>query len=467
MIKFLRKTPAVWVILVWTLAVLPSLPVRSFIWEEGTNAELARDMLVHGNMLEPSIYGVRWAEKPSLVPWLIVGVARLTGEVNEWSARLPAMLAVLVTALLVLSLARRPASTPAAFFAAACFLFCPLLLRKLTIAEPDTIITALSFGALVIWWRGAQARVSWRRWLACGMLLTTAAMAKGPQPIAYFALGVGGFIVLHKRWGDLPGLMLSLVMPAIAVVAWAIAVYRPGDLTVWLGYMRLGHRIEPVAYLVERVRFSGVLMLDLLPATLLLPFMVHQWQERRLGEKSTLINAMFCYAGMATLVLFLWPGANTRYAMQAAPACAVIAGLAIDDLWQRCRVVSRFAAILLAALFAYQLVLVTVVMPMFPHSFGATRIAGQAIDQAIGRAPAPAFNIDGPDTNQLFYVSHPIHGLDLRDAMKVAPPAWLLLAPHKLSWIEAQNPDFAVSQLISTTSGVELVAARIGSRPAP
>jgi hypothetical protein len=144
-----------------------------------------------------------------------------------------------------------------------------------------------------------------------------------------------------------------------------------------------------------------------------------------------------------------------------------MAGLAIDDLWQRCRVVSRFAAILLAALFAYQLVLVTVVMPMFPHSFGATRIAGQTIDQAIGRAPAPAFNIDGPDTNQLFYVSHPIHGLDLRDAMKVAPPAWLLLAPHKLSWIEAQNPDFAVSQLISTTSGVELVAARIGSRPAP
>ena len=130
--------------------------------------------------------------------------------------------------------------------------------------------------------------------------------------------------------------------------------------------------------------------------------------------------------------------------MPAAPACAVTAGIVIDDLWQRSRVVSRFAAILLAALFAYQLALVAVVMPMFPDRFGATRTAGRTIDQAIDQAPAPAFNIDGPDSNQLFYVSHHIRGLDLRDAVAVAPPAWLLLAPDKLTWIEAQNPDLAV-----------------------
>ena len=300
MTRFLKKIPApVWVILVWALAVLPSLSVRSFIWEEGTNAELARDILVHGNLLEPSIYGVRWAEKPSLLPWLIAGVARLSGEVNELLARLPAMLAVLAAALLVLSITRRRASTPAACFAAACFLFCPLLLRKLTIAEPDTVITVLSFAALVIWWGGAQTRLSWRRWLACGLLLAAAAMAKGPQPIAYFALGVGGFTVLHRRWGDLPGLVFSLAMPAIAVVAWAFAVYRPGDLTHWLGYMRLGHRIEPVAYLVERFRFSGVLLLDLLPATLLLPFLVASMARAPAGrqEHPHRGNALVCRHG--------------------------------------------------------------------------------------------------------------------------------------------------------------------------
>ncbi len=463
MTRLLKKIPApVWIILVWALAVLPNLSVRSFIWEEGNNAALARDMLARGNLLEPAVYGVRWSEKPSLLACLIAGVARLTGrEVDEWSARLPAMLAALVTALLVFYLTRRHARAPAAFFAATCFLFCPLLLRKLTIAEPDTIITVLSFAALVIWWRGAEARVSWWRWLACGMLLATAAMAKGPQPIAYFALGVGGFVVLRRRWGDLPGLALCLLMPAIAVLAWAFAVYRPGDLTAWLSYMRLGQRVEPVAYIVERFRFSGVLLFDLLPATLLLPFLVRQWRERRMGEKSTLIEILLCYACTATAALFFWPGANTRYAMPAAPACAVMAGLVIDDLWQRRPFVPRLAAIFLAALFAYQLALVTVVMPMFSDRFGATRNAGRTIDQAISQAPAPAFNVDGPDTNQLFYVSHPIRRISLRDAASVAPPAWLLATPQRLARIEAQNPDLTVSQLVKTTSGAELVAARI------
>src|SRR5205823_13125332 len=145
------------------------------------------------------------------------GVARVSGEVNEWSARLPAMLASLATALLVLHITRHYSSLTAAFFAAACFLFSPMLLRKLTISEPDTIITLLCFTALVLWWRGAQGRVSYRRWFVCGMLLSIAAMAKGPQPLAYFALGVGSFMVARKQWSDLPGLALSLMMSVAAV----------------------------------------------------------------------------------------------------------------------------------------------------------------------------------------------------------------------------------------------------------
>src|ERR1043166_3877669 len=137
MTSLLTKIPAaVWMILLWALVALPNLSVRSFIWEEGTNAELARDILKHGSLTEPSVYGIGWIEKPSLLPCLIAGVARVSGEVNEWSARLPAMLASLATALLVLHITRKYASLAAAYFAAGCLLFSPMLLRKLTISEP-------------------------------------------------------------------------------------------------------------------------------------------------------------------------------------------------------------------------------------------------------------------------------------------------------------------------------------------
>jgi hypothetical protein len=56
------------IILFWACAVLPNLTVRSFIWEEGTNAEIARDVLAHGHFIEPFVYGIRWHEKPSLLP---------------------------------------------------------------------------------------------------------------------------------------------------------------------------------------------------------------------------------------------------------------------------------------------------------------------------------------------------------------------------------------------------------------
>ena len=65
-----RAVPII-VLLVWACAVLPNLTLHSFIWEEGTNAEIARDVLAHGHFLVPIVYGIPWLEKPSLLPWLI------------------------------------------------------------------------------------------------------------------------------------------------------------------------------------------------------------------------------------------------------------------------------------------------------------------------------------------------------------------------------------------------------------
>jgi hypothetical protein len=55
------------IILLWACATLPNLTVRSFIYEEGTNAEIAKDVLANGHFLNPLVYGVRWHEKPSLL----------------------------------------------------------------------------------------------------------------------------------------------------------------------------------------------------------------------------------------------------------------------------------------------------------------------------------------------------------------------------------------------------------------
>ena len=45
--------------------------MHSFIWKEGTNAEIARDVLAHGHFLVPIVYGIPWLERPSLLPRVI------------------------------------------------------------------------------------------------------------------------------------------------------------------------------------------------------------------------------------------------------------------------------------------------------------------------------------------------------------------------------------------------------------
>src|SRR3984893_19394316 len=107
--SYLRRPGAVpiLIIVLWACAVLPNLPLRAFIYEEGTNAEIARDILMRGDFLQPYVYGIRWHEKPSLLSWLIAGFATLTGGVKAWSGRPPTLVSGLIPALMVQAVTRR------------------------------------------------------------------------------------------------------------------------------------------------------------------------------------------------------------------------------------------------------------------------------------------------------------------------------------------------------------------------
>src|ERR1700722_5865952 len=312
---YLRRPGAVpiLIIVLWACAVLPNLPLRAFIYEEGTNAEIARDILMRGDFLQPYVYGIRWHEKPSLLSWLIVGFATVTGGVNEWSARLPAMFAVLATALMVQAVTRRYAGLKASLFAALAFVFCPLLLQKLTVAEPDTLLTALSFAALVVWWGGVAAgRLTMLHWIGSGLLLAPLPMTKGPQPAAFFGLGVFAYLVIERRWRDLPGWTLCMVMPAAAVVAWGAAVYRPGDEAAWGSYARLNGWPPFSSYIARSLHDIGSLYLELLPASLLLPFIPWPWRRNAQAARiPPVVAPMILYFGVCTAILVWWPGFNT------------------------------------------------------------------------------------------------------------------------------------------------------------
>jgi 4-amino-4-deoxy-L-arabinose transferase-like glycosyltransferase len=451
------------VILLWACATLPNLTVRSFIYEEGTNAEIAKDVLAHGHFLQPFVYGYLWHDKPSLLSWLIAGLALITGSLNEWSVRLPAMLSVLVTALLVQRLTRRYASPSASLFAALSFLFCPLLLQKLTVAEPDTIITVLSFAAFVVWWDGAAlGKVTLWRWVACGLLLAALVIAKGPQPAAFFGLGTAAYLLIKRKWRDFPGWFLCMIFPAAAFSAWAAAVYRPGYEDTWLGYARLSDRPTLLAYVAHNGRSIVSLFIELLPASVMAPLIFWQWKRR--GDAPPLpavVAPLVLYSLVCTVILVFWPGFNPRYAMPIAPSVAALAGIAWDALEKsRFSMVRRIMAIVLALFVVYQVLLVIVIMPLFADRFGETRLAGEAIGRAIRAAPAPAYGV-WLDTDVLFYAKIPLQRLEMTGLGAISPPAWLVIPAADLAPFGNLRPDLKASVAVGPLTEKQLTAARI------
>jgi hypothetical protein len=136
-----------------------------------------------------------------------------------------------------------------------------------------------------VWWNGINAGgVSILRWIVCGVLLAVLAMAKGPRPAGFFALGTAAYLILERRWRDLPGWFLCMVLPLAATIAWGAAVYQKGDETQWLNYARLTWPYPTLlSYIVSNGRSTVSLLLELLPATLILPFVISAWRRNRTG----------------------------------------------------------------------------------------------------------------------------------------------------------------------------------------
>ena len=73
--------------------------------DEPRYAQIAREMLLRGDLITPTLGGHLWFEKPALLYWMMMGSFKLFG-VSEWSARLPSALCGVLTIAAVFYVAR-------------------------------------------------------------------------------------------------------------------------------------------------------------------------------------------------------------------------------------------------------------------------------------------------------------------------------------------------------------------------
>src|SRR5689334_18001750 len=107
----MRTLSSAWIQVIIALAALflfvPGLgAVHLFDWDEINFAEIAREMLVTGDWLQPRIDYVPFYEKPPLFMWL-QALSMSVFRVGEFAARLPNALCGVITLLVLFRIGER------------------------------------------------------------------------------------------------------------------------------------------------------------------------------------------------------------------------------------------------------------------------------------------------------------------------------------------------------------------------
>jgi 4-amino-4-deoxy-L-arabinose transferase-like glycosyltransferase len=197
---------------------LPHLGTPS-LWDvdEGVNAGCTREMMEAGTWVVPTFNWELRTAKPVMLYWLQRPAFHLFG-VNEWAARLPAVLCSLGTVLLVYELGRRAFGAAVGLLAgvilATAIEFCKLAHA----ATPDAPLVLFTTLAFYLFWVGHEG--GRRRWwlsvpVACGL----AALTKGPVGVALPGL----VILLYFAWNRELGRLLDRRLLSAAAIFLLVA----------------------------------------------------------------------------------------------------------------------------------------------------------------------------------------------------------------------------------------------------
>jgi 4-amino-4-deoxy-L-arabinose transferase-like glycosyltransferase len=436
----------VWVVLLWALMAFPAVSIRGAHYEEGTVIGLARGAVEDGHWLAPHLYGVRFIERPVLLSWITAAIGGLSGGVTVWSARIPHLIFLLGGGLMVFNLVRSHTRTAPAVFGALCWFACPMVAQKYITAEPDVTVSVLLFGGFFIWWKGVSAgQVSMLRWLSIGIVLAAAGLTKGPQPIAYFTLGVGAYLLVKRRWNDIPGFVVAHAIAGLTVAGWYWAVAIPGDVDTWLQHSRLSDAMTMKQWFRDHLDFVlSIFLVEWLPGSILLFPAIVAIARKTAGRDRDLMLAAVLYASAASLVLLFWPGGvATRYAMPANLALAVLAGILFDRWWTARPWLIAASNTIVIGISCGLVGLGWIVMPLAPDLFRQSRISAATIAAVRGVQPGTLYvSKSTANDNVLAYVAAPVRVVELEDIQNLKSPAFAILTAPELSALTAGRAAF-------------------------
>ncbi len=332
-----------WLLILFVLAsFFVNLDRMPLVGEETRRALIAREMVQTDDWIVPRQQGIPRLTKPPIQYWAIALSTQLFGEESRWTIRLPSVLAILLTCMVIYGYCRQWLSAYGALAAGISFATMLDVLHSGRLAQIDAIFTMFLSSALLVWHWGYSR--NWSEWLIWGLSYGLAAMAtltKGPQAPVYFMAGVG-FCLLVQRdwrflfsWTHLWGLFVYVAILASWLVPFWWDVGTSEMVRLFLSEASIRSNVFQQSFWGHAFRFPIDSFFSLFPASLLLPLFLSRrlWQSMGLSKRAAwfLIGCI----GLAYPTCWLAPGGEIRYLMPIYPCLACLVGIGIETLWKR------------------------------------------------------------------------------------------------------------------------------------
>jgi 4-amino-4-deoxy-L-arabinose transferase-like glycosyltransferase len=334
------------ILFITAVIYLPLLGIPAWDGNEPIRVIIAKGMLEKGNWLLPLLHGKPYFTKPPLMNWLIAASGNLFGIVNEWTSRLPSVVAVFLTGISVYFLTSRWLSREGSLVASVSVLSMVELIAKGRSAEIDSLFIFWVVLILLVWLNGYS-----RQWnpvaLWCVSLTLTGIgfLAKGPQVIAYFYLTVFGYLLVKKRlrllfsmshaFGVLCFLSV-LILYLSLVLRWVSLEHY---IQMWIS--QITERAESkhsLSFLEHLISYPFDAVVSFLPSTLLLiPVLV--FRDLREKAREILRNEILVFSLVMIIINFplywLLPNARFRYFLPAGPFVAIATAVLFEFYLRR------------------------------------------------------------------------------------------------------------------------------------
>ncbi len=299
----------------------------------------AREMLASGNWVEPTFNGKPRLQKTPLAYWLVACLAKVTGSVNELTARLPSAVFSFLSACAVLYFVNRWLSLRIALIATAVWATSLGYVHWSHSARPEMGMVFFVTLCLLSFYSGLMAQDRREQVIFTLVFWVSFALgnlAKGPAPVVYVGLPGALYIAINRKWREIPKLLpvWGIIILLVIVLPWPLAVAHKVNWDVMVWKQEFLDRLtgEYAAGNYPWYYYFGMIFKYTAPWCIFLPIALAAPFYKQWGQKRPVMQYLWLWFVADFAFLTLSGGKRQNYLLPLIPAISILTAVLIDEM---------------------------------------------------------------------------------------------------------------------------------------